>query len=195
MVAIIGGQPARFRPLVDLYREAGRRAGHPAEQLRVGLHCFGFVGDTDSQAADDFYPGWAQMFTTIGRERGFGPPSRAQYDAMCGPAGAFLIGDPDTVAAKMLRISDDLGGVARLSLQMTNVRLAHDDPAARHRAARHPGRAGGPRGVARLSHLPGGLPAPPPTRARPPAHRPDPPRSGPSGSASRAGSPRLMSGW
>ncbi len=126
MVAIIGGQPARFRPLIDLYREAGRRAGHPAEQLRVGLHCFGFVGDTDSQAADDFYPGWEQMFTTIGRERGFGPPSRAQYDAMCRPAGAFLIGDPDTVAAKMLRISDDLGGVARLSLQMTNVRLAHD---------------------------------------------------------------------
>ncbi len=71
MVAIIGGQPARFRPLVDLYREAGRRAGHPPDQLEVGLHCIGFVGDTTQQAADDFYPGWAQMFGTIGRERGF----------------------------------------------------------------------------------------------------------------------------
>ncbi len=127
MVAIIGGAPARFRPLVDLYRESGRRAGHPPEQLQVGLHCFGFVGRTGQQAADDFYPGWAQMFAKIGRERGFPPPTRAQYDATCGPDGAFLIGDPDTVAAKALRIHEDLGGIARLSLQMTNVRLAHDN--------------------------------------------------------------------
>ena len=127
MVAIIGGQPARFRPLVELYRQAGERAGHAPEQLRVGLHCFGFVGETDQQAADAFYPGWAQMFTKIGRERGFGAPGRAQYDAMCEPDGAFLIGDPATVAAKALRIHDDLGGIARLSLQMTNVRLAHAD--------------------------------------------------------------------
>lgn len=127
MVAIIGGQPARFRPLIDLYREAGRRAGHSPEQLKVGLHCFGFVGDTMQQAADDFYPGWAQMFTKIGKERGFGPPVRAQYDAMCAPDGAFIIGDPVTVAKKVLRINDDLGGITRISLQMTNVRLAHDN--------------------------------------------------------------------
>lgn len=127
MVAIIGGQPARFRPLIDLYREAGRRAGHSPEQLKVGLHCFGFVGDTMQQAADDFYPGWAQMFTKIGKERGFGPPVRAQYDAMCALDGAFLIGDPVTVAKKVLRINDDLGGITRISLQMTNVRLAHDN--------------------------------------------------------------------
>ena len=127
MVAIIGGQPSRFRPLVDLYRQAGLQAGHAPEQLKVGLHCFGFVGDSDRQAADDFYPGWAQMFTKIGRERGFGAPSRAQYDAMCEPDGAFLIGDPATVAEKVLRIHADLDGVARLSLQMTNVRLAHDN--------------------------------------------------------------------
>lgn len=127
MVAIIGGQPARFRPLVDLYREAGRRAGHDPVQLRVGLHCFGFVGDTDDAAADAFYPGWAQMFTTIGRERGFGPPHRAQYDAMLEPDGAFLIGSARTVADKVQRLDRDLGGVARLSLQMTNIRLAHED--------------------------------------------------------------------
>ena len=88
---------------------------------------FGFVGDSDQEAADAFYPGWAQMFTVIGRERGFGAPRRAQYDAMLEPEGAFLIGSPSTVADKLLRIGRDLGGVERLSLQMTNVRLAHND--------------------------------------------------------------------
>ena len=127
MVAIIGGQPTRFRPLIDLYREAGRRAGHPPDQLQVGLHCIGFVGNTTQQAADDFYPGWAQMFGTIGKERGFPPPDRDQYDAMCGPDGAYLIGNPQTVATKILRINDDLGGISRISLQMTNVRLAHEN--------------------------------------------------------------------
>ena len=126
MVAIIGGQPARFRPLVDLYREAGRRAGHSPDDLKVGLHCFGFVGETAQQAADDFYPGWAQMFGTIGKERGFAPPVRQQYDAMCARDGAYLIGDPQTVAAKILQINDDLGGISRIALQMTNVRLAHE---------------------------------------------------------------------
>ena len=127
MVAIIGGRPAQFRPLIDLYREAGLRAGHRPEQLKVGLHCFGFVGETTRQATDDFYPGWAEMFSTIGRERGFAPPNRAQFDAMCGPDGAYLIGDPEAVAAKILQIDDDLGGIARISLQMTNVRLAHEN--------------------------------------------------------------------
>jgi len=126
MVAIIGGEPHRFRPLVDLYREAGRRAGHPPEQLRVGLHCFGYVADTMQRAADDVYPGWAQMFTQIGRERGYAPPTRAQFDASCGPTGAFFVGDPAAVAAKHLAVSA-VGGVDRIALQMTNMRLAHGD--------------------------------------------------------------------
>lgn len=127
MIAIIGGEPRRFRPLVDLYRRAGAEAGHAPEKLKVGLHCFGFVGDTDEQAADDFYPGYAQIFTKVGRERGFPPPTRAQYDVTRGPDGAFLIGDAASVAAKIERISEALGGIARISLQMTNVRLAHDN--------------------------------------------------------------------
>lgn len=127
MVAIIGGEPHRFRPLIDAYREAGRRAGHPAEQLRVGLHCFGFVGDTTRQAADDFYPGWSEIFTKIARERGGRPPTRAAFDATCGPTGAYFIGDPDTVATKISAVSAALGGVSRISLQMTNVRLAHEN--------------------------------------------------------------------
>ena len=127
MVAIIGGEPHRFRPLIDLYRQAGEHAGHPPEQLRVGLHCIGFVGDTTQQAADDFYPGWAQMFGSIGRERGFAPPTREQFDATCGPTGAYLVGDPETVAEKILTISTALGGISRIALQMTNTRLAHDN--------------------------------------------------------------------
>ncbi len=120
MVAIIGGDPRRFRPLVDLYRETGRRAGHPAEQLQVGVHLIGFVGDTDEQAADAFYPGFQRTFARIARERGFAPMTRAGYDAQRGPDGPYLIGSPATVAAKILDISDGLGGVARTTVQMTN---------------------------------------------------------------------------
>lgn len=127
MIAIIGGEPRRFAPLVDLYREAGRQAGHPDAQLKVGLHCFGFVSDSSVAAADTFFPGWAEMFTKVSRERGFAPPTRAQFDATCSPDGAFFVGDPATVAAKATAVSDALGGVDRIALQMTNPRLAHAD--------------------------------------------------------------------
>ena len=127
MIAIIGGEPRRFRPHVDLYREAARRAGHDPEQLQIGLHVFGFVAETDDLAADLMYPGWHEMFTKVGRERGFAPPTRLQFDANRDRDGAFFVGDPDTVAAKARRVSDALGGVDRIALQMTNPRLGHDD--------------------------------------------------------------------
>ena len=127
MVAIIGGEPRQFAPLVDLYRRAGAQAGHPPEALQVGLHVFGFVGESVRSASDTIYPGWHQMFTSFSRERGFAPPTRAQFDATSGPNGAFFLGDPDTVATKLRRVSEQLGGVDRISLQMTNPRLAHDD--------------------------------------------------------------------
>src|SRR5207248_262919 len=73
MVAIIGGETHRFRPLIDMYREYGRRAGHPPDRLQVGLHSLGYVGETTEGAVDDFYPGYARTFTTIGRERGWPP--------------------------------------------------------------------------------------------------------------------------
>jgi probable LLM family oxidoreductase len=125
MVAIIGGEPHRFRPLIDLYREAGKRSGHSPDKLKVGIHCPGFIGDTSKQAADDFFPGFAEMFTKIGRERGFPPTTRAQFDATSGPTGAYFIGDAETVAAKILSVSEALGGISRISLQMTNVTLQH----------------------------------------------------------------------
>ena len=127
MIAIIGGEPRQFAPLVDLYRRAGVQAGHPPEKLKVGLHVFGFVADTTQGAADTIYPGWNEMFTKISRERGFARPSRQQFDATAGPNGAFFMGDPQTVADKILRVGEQLGGVDRLSLQMTNPRLAHSD--------------------------------------------------------------------
>jgi probable LLM family oxidoreductase len=127
MVAIIGGEPRQFAPLVDLYRRAGAQAGHSPEQLKIGLHVFGFVAESTQAAADTIYPGWEEMFAKVSRERGFPPPTRARFDATSGPDGAFFMGDPQTVAEKIQRVSEQLGGVDRLSLQMTNPRLAHED--------------------------------------------------------------------
>jgi probable LLM family oxidoreductase len=126
MVAIIGGEPHRFRPLIDLYREAGRRAGHAADTLKVGLHSIGFLADTTQKAADDFYPGYAHTFTEIGKERGWSPTTRAQFDATRGPTGALLIGDAETVANKILYVNEALGGISRITFQMGVSTVAHE---------------------------------------------------------------------
>src|ERR1700674_3242698 len=125
MVAIIGGEPKQFRPLIDLYREAGRRAGHSAEKLTVGLHSIGFLGDTTEQAADDFYPGYAHTFTEIGKERGWPPTTRAHFDAVRGPTGALLIGDAESVVQKILYDNEVLGGLSRITFQMGVSTLPH----------------------------------------------------------------------
>ena len=126
MVAIIGGEPHRFRPLIDLYREAGKRAGHKPEQLKVGIHALGYVADTDQQASDDFFPGYAEAFTKIGKERGWPPVTRAQFEALRRPSGALIVSDPDTVVEKLLRFNESLGGISRLSFQMSVAALHHD---------------------------------------------------------------------
>jgi probable LLM family oxidoreductase len=125
MVAIIGGEPHRFRPLIDLYREAGVRSGHKLEDLKVGLHMVGFVADTTKEAADVFFPGYAHTFTEIGKERGWPPTTRAQFDALRGPKGALLIGDVDTVAKKIVYVNEALGGVTRITFQMGVSTLPH----------------------------------------------------------------------
>jgi len=124
-VAIIGGEPRRFRPLIDLYREAGRRAGHAPESLDVAVHAIGFVAETTQHAADTLWPAYSTTFARIGRERGWPPTTRAAYDAQRGETGAFIIGDPETVARKMWRVSDALGGVSRFSLMMSGGPLPH----------------------------------------------------------------------
>lgn len=126
MIAIIGGDPRQFRPLVDLYSAAGARAGHEPSALKVGLHMLGFVGDTTAQAADDFYPGYAKAFTQIGRERGWPPVTRAAYDAARGPRGALLVGDAAFVAEKIRAVDAALGGVARINFQMTVATMLHE---------------------------------------------------------------------
>ena len=123
MVAIIGGEPRRFRPLIDLYRETGRQHGHSADQLKVGLHMLGYVGDTTQEAADTFFPGYAKAMTDIGKERGWPPMTRASFDAQRGADGALLIGSPDEVVDKILRHSAALGGISRISFQMNAASL------------------------------------------------------------------------
>jgi len=125
MVAIIGGETHRFRPLVDLYREAGRRAGFSPDQLKVGVHSLGYVAATAQQAADDFFPGYARAINTIGKERGWGPMTRAQFEAQLTPKGALLVGTPDEVAAKILRHSEALGGISRITFMMNGASLPH----------------------------------------------------------------------
>ncbi|PSH65266.1 Atu2307/SP_0267 family LLM class monooxygenase [Phyllobacterium sophorae] len=123
MVAIIGGTFERFRPLVDLYREAGIRAGHSPEKLKVGIHAMGFVGETDAAARDAFFPGWAHLTTKVGRERGWPPPTRQQFEDMAGPQGAFLIGAPATVVEKTIKARQALGGLSRITFQMSTASL------------------------------------------------------------------------
>src|ERR1700677_4389803 len=125
MIAIIGGEPHRFRPLVDLYREAGLEAGHSPESLKIGIHAVGYVADSDAQAADDFFPGFARMFTEIGKERGWPPTRRAHYDAMLGPTGALIIGGVKTVVEKIVHYNEVLGGISRLNMQMSPGTLPH----------------------------------------------------------------------
>lgn len=126
MVAIIGGETHRFRPLIDLYRAAGKQAGHAPEKLKVGLHSLGYVGNTTEEAVNDYYPGYKEMFTRIGKERGWSPVTRSQFDAQTGPLGAFLVGSPEEVAAKILRHSEALGGISRVTFQMDNAGLSHE---------------------------------------------------------------------
>ena len=125
MVAIIGGEHRRFRPLIDLYREAGSHAGHAPEKLSVGIHSLGFLGDTTQSAADAFFPGYAHSFTQIGKERGWPPTTRAQFDRLRGPHGALLVGDAESVAEKILTANEELGGISRLTFQMTVASLPH----------------------------------------------------------------------
>lgn len=125
MVAIIGGETERFRPLIDLYRKAGREAGFSPEQLKVGLHSPGYVGVDDKTAVDEYYPGYAELWTKLGRERGWPPVTRTQFDHLIGPKGVLLVGGPEKVAEKLLRHSKALGGIDRFTFQMDNAGLSH----------------------------------------------------------------------
>jgi probable LLM family oxidoreductase len=101
-LAIIGGEPARFAPLFDLYRQAAQRAGHDPATLKTSINVHGFVADTTQEAADTFYAPQAEVMNRIGRERGWPPTSRQQFDAARGPRGALFVGSPAEVTDKIL---------------------------------------------------------------------------------------------
>ena len=125
-LAIIGGEPRRFVPLIDLYRQAGRRAGHDPAKLRVSINSHGLIGDDSRQVADDAYTAYSYVMAKIGRERGWPPPSRERFEAERGPRGANLVGTPDEVAAKIL-YEHELFGLDRFLIQMSVGTLPHDE--------------------------------------------------------------------
>ncbi|TCD28700.1 LLM class flavin-dependent oxidoreductase [Pedobacter psychrodurus] len=126
MIAVIGGETAHFRPLVDLYRESGQRAGFSSEKLKVGLHSPGYVAETYDEAIAHYYPGYAELWTKAGRERGWPPVTRKGFEKLIAPEGVLVVGGPEEVAEKLLRHSKALGGVDRFTFQMDNAGLSHE---------------------------------------------------------------------
>jgi len=125
MIAIIGGETRRFRGLVDLYKEAGRQAGHSPEKLKVGIHSLGYIAISRDKALSDYYPGYAETFTRMGKERGWPPITPAHFDSQVGRNGALLVGEPNEIADKIMRFSEEVGGISRLTFQMDNAGLTH----------------------------------------------------------------------
>ena len=124
-LAIIGGEPARFKPLIDLYRESGAKAGHDAKKLQVGINSHAWIADSSKQAADEAFPAYETVMGRIGRERGWPPPSRGQFEAGRSPTGALLIGDPQQVIDKLL-YEHEIFRWDRFLLQLTVGPMPHD---------------------------------------------------------------------
>lgn len=127
MVAIIGGETHHFKPLVDLYREAWIKSGHPIEHMKVGMHSLGYVAETSEIAREQFYPGYAASMNRIGLERGWPPMTKGRFEAQLGPRGALLVGSPEEVAEKIYRHAQALGGLSRLTFQLDTAELPHEE--------------------------------------------------------------------
>ena len=123
MLAIIGGEPLQFLPFVDMYHKALAQFG--AAGLPIGAHCPGYVASTDEQAREEMWPHYRAMQDRIGRERGWRPMTRAQFDATAGPEGALFVGSPQTVATKIVKVAKGLG-LARFDLKYSLGTLSHD---------------------------------------------------------------------
>ena len=127
MVAVIGGETHRFKPLIDLYYEAAERAGQDRSKLKVGLHSLGFVANTKEEAVEKYYPGYKIWFNQIGKERGWPPVTLERFEQQIGDLGAYVIGGPEEVAEKLIRHSKALGGISRFTFQIDNAGLTHQD--------------------------------------------------------------------
>lgn len=125
LLAIIGGGPLRFKPLVELYRNALEQFGEDTA-LPIGVHSPGFIAKTDEEAKETLWPHYEVMTNRIGRERGWPPASRARFEHEAGPDGALFVGSPETVAAKIAYTAKGLG-IQRFDLKVSNGTLGHDD--------------------------------------------------------------------
>jgi len=126
VLAIIGGSPIQFRPLVELYKRAASRAGHDPSKLPVASHSHGFVAETTESAADKFYPSTAYALNKIGRERGWGKYDRNSFDAARSFEGALYVGDPQYVAEKIIHLRKNVG-ITRFMLHVPVGSMPHDD--------------------------------------------------------------------
>ena len=125
-LAIIGGYPERFAPLIQLYRSTSQKAGFDPAQLQVGINSHVFIADTSQQAADIFFPSYAYIMSKIGKERGWSPITRPQFDAMRSPEGSLLVGSPQEVIDKIL-YEYELFGNTRFLAQMSVGSIPHKD--------------------------------------------------------------------
>lgn len=126
MIAIIGGETHRFRPLVDIYKRAYLDAGHDPAEMRVGVHSLGFIADTTDEAIDIYYPGYKKMFDRIGKERGWPPVTKDRFLHQISPLGALVVSDPESAAEKILRHSEALGGISRFTFQMDSSLISNE---------------------------------------------------------------------
>lgn len=124
-IAIIGGMPDQFTPLVRLYRDSAKKAGHDLQQLKVGINSHAYIADTSQAAGDEFYPSYSHVMTKIGRERGWGPMNRDSFDAMRAPKGSLLVGSPQEVIDKIL-YEHSLFNHDRFLAQMSVGTMPHD---------------------------------------------------------------------
>jgi probable LLM family oxidoreductase len=124
-IAIIGGMPARFAPMTDLYRRAAAEGGHDVASLELGINSFCYIADTAEQAVAEFYPGYADVMDQLGRERGWAPTSRGQFDQLRSPQGSLLVGSPEEIVDKIL-YEHELFGHTRFLAQMDVGRQSHE---------------------------------------------------------------------
>jgi probable LLM family oxidoreductase len=126
VLAIIGGRPLQFEPLVRLYKKAAEHAGHDVSKLPVASHSHGFIAESTEIAAEKFFPPTQQVMNKLGRERGWGRYDRASFDAARSLEGALYVGDPKTVAEKIIHLRKNVG-ITRFMLHVPVGTMPHDD--------------------------------------------------------------------
>ena len=126
MIAIIGGSPLSFKEHIDTYRKTYVAAGHDPKDCKVGLHLLAYLESNDKAAKDTFFPGYQDLFSKIGKERGWGPITRPYYDQITDFEGALMVGSPEIIAQRLAYLDNELGGIDRVTFQMSVAALPHE---------------------------------------------------------------------